>query len=207
MPDILHDSWAWFSAFWFNPEVLRSFTWEAPEFFYGLLIIPALFVLRWLFFLRLRQKLEVALPKTELKWQAISLLRFIPDILFSIFIALIVISLARPQRTNESVEQWTEGIDIMLVMDISESMDLQDFKPNRLEASKDVAREFIQGRFQDRIGMVVFSGEAYSLAPLTTDYELLNSNIDDIHLKMIPKSGTAIGSAIAVGVNRMKESS
>ncbi|MEQ8520090.1 MAG: VWA domain-containing protein [Cytophagales bacterium] len=206
MPDLLNDYWAWFSIFWFKPEVLKSFSWANPEFFYALLIIPLMFFLRWLFFIRLRQKLEIALPKKDIKWQAISLLRFIPDVIFSLFIALIIIALARPQKTNESVEQWTEGIDIMLVLDISESMDLQDFRPNRLEAAKNVAREFIEGRFQDRIGLVVFSGEAYSLAPLTTDYELLYSNIDDIHLKMIQKSGTAIGSALGVAVNRMRES-
>ncbi len=206
MPDLLNDYWAWFSAFWFRPEVLRSFSWANPEYFYGLLIIPILFLLRWLFFVRLKQQLEIALPKKDIKWQPISLLRFIPDIIFSIFIALVIVALARPQKTNESVEQWTEGIDIMMVLDISESMDLQDFRPNRLEAAKNVAREFIEGRFQDRIGLVVFSGEAYSLAPLTTDYELLYSNIDEIHLKMIQKSGTAIGSALGVAVNRMRES-
>ena len=206
MPDLINDTWAWFSLFWFKPEVLKSFSWGFPFFFYAFLIIPLLYFLRWLFFIRVRQKLEIALPKKSMQWQPISLLRFIPDILFALFISMLVIALARPQKTNESVEQWTEGIDIMLVMDVSESMDLQDFKPNRLEAAKEVGRDFIQGRFQDRIGLVVFSGEAYSLAPLTTDYELLYKNIDDIHLKMIPKSGTAIGSALGVAVNRMRES-
>ncbi len=206
MPDLINDHWAWFSSFWFRPEVLRSFSWDSPEFFYLIGLIPILFFLRWLFFVRLRQKFEIALPKKDVKWEASSLLRFVPDLIFSLFILMVLIALARPQKTNESVEQWTEGIDIMIVLDVSESMDLQDFRPNRLEAAKDVAREFIQGRFQDRIGMVVFSGEAYSLAPLTTDYELLYSNIDDIHLKMIPKSGTAIGSALGVAVNRMRES-
>lgn len=206
MPDIIHDPWSWFSFFWFQPSVLKSFSWAQPQYLYALIAIPIIFFLRWLFFFRLRQKLEIALPKEKLKWQPSSLLRFIPDILFAFFLALLVISLARPQRTNESVEQWTEGIDIMLVLDVSESMDLQDFKPNRLESAKDVAREFIEGRFQDRIGLVVFSGEAYSLAPLTTDYELLFSNIDNINLKMIPVGGTAIGSAMGVAVNRMKES-
>lgn len=206
MPDILNDPWAWFSLFWFKKETFNSFSWENPVFFYGLFIIPFIFLIRWLLTLRIRQKLDIALPERDVHFQSLSLLRFIPDILFSLFLALLIIAMARPQRTNESVEQWTEGIDIMLVLDVSESMDLQDFKPNRLEAAKDVARNFIQGRFQDRIGLVVFSGEAYSLAPLTTDYELLYSNIDDINLKMIPKGGTAIGSAIGVGVNRMKES-
>jgi Ca-activated chloride channel family protein len=116
-----------------------------------------------------------------------------------------VIALARPQRSNERVEQFTEGIDILLVMDISESMDLQDFSPNRLEAAKKTAVEFIKGRFGDRIGMVVFSGEAYSLSPLTNDYKLLTSLIEEINFSMIEAKGTAIGSAIAAGTNLLSD--
>jgi Ca-activated chloride channel family protein len=116
------------------------------------------------------------------------------------------VALARPQKTNEKVEQWTEGIDIMLAIDISQSMQIEDFTPNRLEAAKQVARDFIKGRLQDRIGIVVFSGDAFSLAPLTTDYALLNSYLNDISFDMIENRGTAIGSAIAVVTNRMRES-
>src|SRR5690606_298311 len=116
------------------------------------------------------------------------------------------LALARPQKTNEKVEQWTEGIDIMLVIDISESMQIQDFQPNRLEAAKKVGRDFISGRFQDRIGLVVFSGDAFSMSPLTTDYDLLNANIDNVNFDLIESRGTAIGSALAVGTNRMRES-
>lgn len=89
-------------------------------------------------------------------------------------------------------------IDIMLAIDISQSMQIEDFKPNRLEAAKDVARDFIKGRLQDRIGIVVFSGDAFSLAPLTTDYDLLNTYLNDINFEMIESRGTAIGSALAV---------
>jgi len=145
-------------------------------------------------------------PKSSLKWNPVSLFRFIPDILLAGILSLIVVSLARPQKTNEKVEQWTEGIDIMLTIDISESMQIEDFKPNRLEAAKETALNFIEGRFQDRIGIVIFSGEAYSLAPLTLDYDLLNNYIKDIDFEMIENRGTAIGSALAVGTNRMRES-
>jgi len=91
-------------------------------------------------------------------------------------------------------------------MDISESMKIEDFKPDRLEAAKGVARDFIEGRFQDRIGLVVFSGEAYSRCPLTTDYQLLRTYINEINFELIQKGGTAIGSAIGVSINRMRES-
>jgi Ca-activated chloride channel family protein len=134
------------------------------------------------------------------------LIRFIPEIVLSLVVILILIALARPQRTNEKVEQWTEGIDIMLALDISQSMQIEDFKPNRLEAAKDVARDFIKGRKQDRIGLVVFSGDAFSLAPLTTDYDLLKNYLDDVSFEMIESRGTAIGSALAVVTNRMRES-
>src|SRR5690606_16772173 len=95
---------------------------------------------------------------------------------------------------------------IMLVIDISESMKLMDFEPNRLDAAKEVAMDFINGRFQDRIGLVIFSGDAYSLAPLTTDYDLLKSYVKDIDFTKIDSRGTAIGSALAVATNRMSES-
>jgi Ca-activated chloride channel homolog len=117
-----------------------------------------------------------------------------------------VLALARPQRVNEQVEQTAEGIDIIIALDVSGSMELDDIPPNRLDAAKDVALNFINGRIQDRIGMVVFAGEAYSLSPLTTDYQLLRENIRSINLKMIQNDGTAIGSALAVAINRMRDS-
>jgi Ca-activated chloride channel homolog len=91
-------------------------------------------------------------------------------------------------------------------LDISQSMLIEDFTPNRLEAAKQVALDFIQGRVQDRIGIVVFSGDAFSLAPLTTDYDLLRSYVKEINFEMIENRGTAIGSAMAVVTNRMRES-
>ena len=150
--------------------------------------------------------MPIALPKEQVKWTPTVLLRHLPNILIALVFALLLVALARPQKTNEKVEQWTEGIDIMLVIDISESMQIEDFKPNRLEAAKDVAQQFIDGRFQDRIGIVIFSGDAYSLSPLTTDYNLLKAYLRDIDFSMIENRGTAIGSALAVGTNRMRES-
>jgi Ca-activated chloride channel homolog len=196
----------WYSLEWFTPSVLRGFTWENQLFLYGLFAIPLLFLLRWLMRYYLNQKLPVALVKSDLKSSPLNLVRFFPEIILSLVIALLLTALARPQRTNEKVEQWTEGIDIMVALDISQSMQIEDFKPNRLEAAKDVARDFIKGRKQDRIGLVVFSGDAFSLAPLTTDYDLLKNYLNDINFEMIESRGTAIGSALAVVTNRMRES-
>ncbi len=135
-----------------------------------------------------------------------SLLRFVPDILAALVVGLILIALARPQRINQRVELSSSGIDIMLVMDVSRSMLALDFQPNRLEVAKRLARSFISKRFQDRIGVVVFAGDAYSLAPLTTDYDLLNDLIQEVNQNMIQNPETALGTAIAVTINRMRES-
>lgn len=196
----------WMSARWFSMTRLQSFEWEQPIWFYVGLMILAILSIRQIFAYKLRKKLPVALMEKDLKSDPISYLRFIPPFLFLVVLALIIVALARPQSTNEQVDQWSEGIDIMLTIDISESMKFEDFKPNRLESAKKVAREFISGRFQDRIGIVVFSEEAFSRSPLTTDYDLLNTYIDDISFELIKSGGTAIGSALAVSTNRLRES-
>ncbi|MGK7397596.1 MAG: vWA domain-containing protein [Candidatus Cyclobacteriaceae bacterium M3_2C_046] len=201
-----NDNWSWISLDWFNWATFNNYTWEFPQVLYLLFLIPLFFLVRWVINYRNRQKLAVAMPSKELRWKPENLLRHLPALLAILIYSLLIVSLARPQKTNEKVEQWTEGIDIMLVIDISESMQIEDFKPNRLESAKDVARKFIAGRFQDRIGLVVFSGDAYSLSPLTTDYQLLYAYIEDINFDMIQNRGTAIGSALGVATNRMRDS-
>lgn len=196
----------WYSPDWFAPSTLLSFTWENPLFLYLIIGVLALFLLRWILMYRVSQKLPVALTKKELKFSPVTFLAFLPELLMMIVLTLVFIALARPQKSNEKVEQWTEGIDIMIALDISVSMQMEDFTPNRLEAAKRVAEQFISGRKQDRIGLVVFSGDAFSLAPLTTDYELLKSYLKDVTFEMIDSRGTAIGSAMAVVTNRMRES-
>jgi len=206
MKDQVSTVWEWLSLDWFSIATYKSFVWENQDFLYAVPFIPLLLIFRWIIYLKFRQKLEFAFTSTQIKSSPITWLRFIPDTLFCLFIAMLMIALARPQKTNEQVEFYSEGIDIMICLDISESMMIEDFKPNRLESAKKVATKFIQGRFQDRIGLVIFAGDAFSLCPLTTDYELLYSYLNDIRFDMIQKPGTAIGSAIAVGTNRMLES-
>lgn len=196
----------WLSVEWFQLSTLRSFAWENPVFLWIIIGVPLLFLVRWLTRLRFNQKLPVAVTQKDLHVSPLTLIRLLPDLFLMLAMALILMALARPQKTNEKVEQWTEGIDIMIGLDISQSMQIEDFLPNRLEAAKTVARNFIDGRIQDRIGIVVFSGDAFSLAPLTTDYALLKSYLDEINFEMIENRGTAIGSALAVVTNRMGES-
>ena len=196
----------WYNTSWFSPTTLQSFSWEQPIYLYLLFAIPIIYIIRWIWRYNFNQKLPVAFTKEQVKGSALSLLRLVPEFVFMIALAMVLLALARPQRTNEKVEQWTEGIDIMLAIDISQSMMIEDFTPNRMDAAKAVALDFINGRFQDRIGIVVFSGDAFSLSPLTTDYELLRTHIKDINFDMIETRGTAIGSALAVVTNRMRES-
>jgi Ca-activated chloride channel homolog len=197
----------WFSPTWFLPSTLKEFYWDNFFFLYFIPIIPFLLFIRWGLYFRFRQKFDIALLNIDItKRSFIGWLRFTPYAFMVLFECCILIALARPQKINNIVEQWFEGIDIILLMDISESMQLEDFKPNRLEAAKEVATNFIKGRNHDKVGLVVFAGEAYSLSPLTTDYKSLNSFLRDINFNMIPQGGTAIGNAIAVGINRLRES-
>ena len=132
-------------------------------------------------------------------------LRHVPFVFRMIAIALIIIVLARPQSTNSWQNTSTEGIDIMLVMDISSSMLAQDLKPDRLEAAKDVAASFINGRPNDNIGLVVFAGESFTQCPLTTDHAILLNLFKDIYCGMIDDK-TAIGLGLANAVSRIKDS-
>ncbi len=122
-----------------------------------------------------------------------------------IALALLIIALARPQSSESWEDISTEGIDIMLALDISSSMLARDFDPDRLEASKNLAMEFISGRPYDRIGLVVFAGESFTQCPLTTDHAVLVNLFRDIKSGMI-EDGTAIGMGLATSVNRLKES-
>jgi Ca-activated chloride channel family protein len=120
-------------------------------------------------------------------------------------IGLFIIVIARPQATDNFQDVSTEGIDIILALDISGSMLARDFKPDRLEASKNVATEFITGRPYDRIGLVVFSGESFTQCPLTTDHAVLINLLREMKSGMI-EDGTAIGMGLATAVNRIKDS-
>ncbi|MEG1748393.1 MAG: VWA domain-containing protein [Tannerellaceae bacterium] len=132
-------------------------------------------------------------------------LRHLPFVLRMAAIVLLVVVLARPQSTNSWQNSSTEGIDIVLAMDISSSMLAEDLKPNRLEAAKDVAAAFISGRPNDNIGLVLFSGESFTQCPLTTDHTVLLNLFKDIQSGMIA-DGTAIGIGLANAVSRIKDS-
>ena len=132
-------------------------------------------------------------------------LRHFPFILRIIALAFLIIALARPQSTDSWRSSTTEGIDIMLVIDVSTSMLAEDLKPNRLEAAKEVASSFISGRPNDNIGLVVFAGESFTQCPLTTNQTVLLNLLKDVKCGII-EDGTAIGHGLATAVVRLKDS-
>lgn len=172
-----------------------------PHLLWGLLLAPSL-----LFFLFLRGRkvsLETSFArffpkrKTSRIW-----LLFLSKTALVVSLGLLIVALARPQKGYIEEKLITEGIDIVLAVDVSSSMKAEDFKPNRLGAAKSVAKEFIEGRKNDKIGLVVFSRKAITQSPLTIDYTLLYNFLDTIEIGMIP-DGTAIGNAIAEGAKRL----
>lgn len=132
-------------------------------------------------------------------------LRHLPFVLRMVVTTLLIVVLARPQSTDNWESSTTEGIDIIMAMDISSSMLAADLQPNRLEAAKDVAAEFINGRPNDNIGLVSFAGESFTQCPLTTDHAVLLNLFGKMESGMI-EDGTAIGVGIANAINRIKES-
>ena len=113
--------------------------------------------------------------------------------------------ISRPFESKTHIEKKGEGIDIAIVLDVSESMDADDFEPSRIQVAKDVVRDFIRRRSQDRISIVIFSGDAVTKAPLTRDYDFLTAQVEDIRLREM-KQGTAIGMGLSTGISRLRSS-
>ena len=181
---------------------------------YLLLFIPLIAYVVWYLFMgkRLKPSMKVSttLPFAKDVKSFRNYLVHIPFALRVLTLALLIIVLARPQLTSEWEERDVEGIDIMLATDVSTSMLAMDLEPNRLEAAKEVAQDFIAGRKDDNIGLTIFAGESFTQCPLTIDHIALAnmlSAIDcDIAAKGIIADGTAIGMGIANSVSRLKDS-
>ena len=185
---------------------MNNYNFINPEFLY-LLTIPVAYII-WFSLRKRNLSSEILFSNTKsikhLKTLKIKL-RNLPIILKLISCCLLIFALARPQSSINWEESTTEGIDIVLSMDISGSMLAEDLKPNRLEASKDVAVDFISKRINDRIGLVIFSGESFTQCPLTTDHNVLINLFKDVKSGMV-EDGTAIGMGLATAVNRLKDS-
>ncbi|WP_417015881.1 vWA domain-containing protein [Alistipes sp.] len=133
-------------------------------------------------------------------------LRHLPFVLRATAFSLLIVALARPQDVEQNVTTNTEGIDIMLAIDVSASMLARDFQPDRITAAKEVAGSFIADRYGDRIGLVVFAAEAFTQSPLTTDQSTLQTLLARIRSGLIDDNGTAIGNGLATAINRLRES-
>jgi Ca-activated chloride channel family protein len=189
----------------FSYATLASYEWQHPNLLLLLALVPLLPLLRGLL-ARRRRQVMVAFGPGGIRpdWRAG--LRFIPVIVLALSLALLIIAVARPQRPSEHLTQTGRGIDLVLAIDVSGSMEIEDLKPTRLEAAKRLARRFVQRRAGDRLGLVAFAGQAYSLVPLTTDYDLLLDNLRSLRPGLIDDDGTAIGTALGVAINRLRES-
>jgi len=132
-------------------------------------------------------------------------LHYLPLIMQILAYSFLVVALARPQSGFRQQKVNVEGVDIVLALDVSSSMKAMDFQPNRLIACKKVAKDFIEGRPTDRIGLVVYAGEAYTQCPLTTDHQTLLGMIDKVKFDLV-EDGTAIGDGLGTAINRLRES-
>lgn len=187
--------------------MFKNIVFANPEFFWLLLLLPLM--LLWYWFWNKKSQANVtfsttiAFKKTKSWSDALYHLLFV---LRMIAIALIVVALARPQTHSENAKtKITDGIDIVMAIDVSASMLSQDLKPNRFEALKKVASQFVKDRPNDRIGLVIYAGESYTKTPVTTDKSIILNALSEITYGQI-EDGTAIGMGLATAVNRLKES-
>ena len=187
--------------------MLKDITFANPWLLTLLVVVPLMII--WYLRKHKRIKAPMHIPSTEMfagyrrtPRHIIYHLRFA---LRCLAVTALIIALARPQSKLSSEEMEIEGIDIVLAMDVSGSMKGEDFKPNRLEAAKDVALNFMNGRLNDRIALVEFAGEAFTQTPLTIDHNVLNRQLAAMRTGLI-EDGTAIGDGLATAINRIKDS-
>lgn len=186
---------------------MHNISFEHPWMLLGLLLVPLL-AAWWIWRYR---KQEAALQHSNItlfdgvKKSLRARLRWLPYALRVVAVGAMVIALARPQSQLSRQEMTVEGIDIVMAMDLSGSMLAEDFKPNRLEAAKNVAADFIEGRRTDRMGLVVFAGEAFTQVPLTIDHQVLLKQLGNLKSGSM-RDGTALGDGLATAINRIKDS-
>ena len=177
--------------------------------YYFLLLLSVIPVVAWRYFFSKRMQASFTVPsgsafeKIRKTWKV--RLRWLPVSLLAIAFIALVTALARPQSSFRLSNVEVEGVDIVLALDISGSMKAMDFRPNRLEACKKVAEDFVLGRPTDRIGLVVYAGEAYTQCPVTSDHNTLLGLLYKVKFDII-EDGTAIGDGLGTAVNRLRES-
>jgi Ca-activated chloride channel family protein len=177
--------------------------------YYFLLLLVIIPVIAWKYFFRKKMQAALTVPtvvaieKIRKTWKV--RLRWVPVCLLLLAYVAFIVALARPQSSFRLSDVEVEGVDIVLALDISGSMRAMDFRPNRMEACKKVAEEFILGRPTDRIGLVVYAGEAYTQCPVTSDHSTLLGLLKKVKFDII-EDGTAIGDGLGTAINRLRES-
>lgn len=188
--------------------MFANFNFENPEFFWLFLLLPL--AIGWYFWKRNKQTAELKISSTKgfkAKPGILPKLRPVLFVLRLLTLSLIITAMARPRTVDVSTEtSSTQGIDIVMAIDVSASMLARDLEPNRLEATKNVAEEFIKDRPGDRIGLVVYAGESFTKTPITSDKAIVLDALEDIEYNNVLENGTAIGSGLATAVNRIKDS-
>lgn len=178
-----------------------------PELLWLLVILPLLLI--WLIWKNKKVYPELILPTADVVKVAKKTIRqrliYLPNILRILALGFIIIAIARPQTSSSRKNVKSEGIDIVLTLDVSTSMLAEDFKPNRMESAKKTAIEFIDKRPNDRIGLVIFAGESYTQIPVTIDHAVVKNVLAQIETGKI-KDGTAIGDGLSTAVSRLKDS-
>ncbi len=188
--------------------MFENLIFEDPGFFWLLLLIPV--AAAWYFIKRNRQLAELRMSSVKGFKAQKSILSILRHGLFALRILALtffIIAMAKPRSTDVTTRSSsTQGIDIVLSIDVSASMLARDLKPNRLDALREVAAEFIKGRPSDRIGLVVYAGESFTLTPVTSDKAVVLRALEELEYNNVIESGTAIGMGLATSVNRLKDS-
>ena len=186
---------------------MDNIVFKNPEFLWLLILLPVVAIMLYKFkFVRLNNFKFSNLESFDSKTLKSKLYPII-NVFRIITLLLVIVALARPQEISNSTRTKTSsGIDIVIAVDISSSMLAQDLKPNRLEALKTVASQFINDRTNDRIGLVIYAGESYTKPPVTSDKDVVIKSLSDITFDGVIEDGTAIGMGLATSVNRLKES-
>ena len=188
---------------YFNDIIFRN-----PEYFWLLLFLPLMIFYFWKVKRKTRPRMLISSTEAFINYRPTLRQRLnnLPIVLRCLAVVLLIVALARPQSSSKASNVTTEGISIVMALDISESMLAEDFKPNRIEAAKKVAADFVQGRPNDLIGLVVFSGESFTQCPITNDHSVIINVMQDVKTGMLAQ-GTAIGEGLATAVARIKDSS
>ena len=187
--------------------MLNNMTFYRPEFLWLLILLPLFLFYNYFYNDKKTSSLKISSIK-GFDYKTLKI-KFLPilNILRYLAIAFLIIALSRPQIVDISTQTKTsKGIDIIIAVDVSSSMLAQDLKPNRLDALKSVAKEFIKDRVSDRIGLVVYAGESYTKTPVTSDKSVILNSLDAINFDGVIEDGTAIGMGLASSVNRLKDS-